>query len=156
MREIGLLLLFLLITSILPGATDGEITLCDLGDHSSFEGKRLSIRGRLGFTMHGTAFLPEPCKNSPPGVAVLFPGNENSPKVEFTFDPQTLERLSLFFRPTGGSATACGVLTGKLFYKRDFRLRREGAGPQGNGYGPRGALRWGFVLEFVGEIHPCD
>ena len=155
MREIILFQLFLLGTAVVFGATDREITLCDLGNPSSFEGGRVSIRGRIGFTMHGTAFLPEPCKNSLPGVAVLFPGKENSPNVEFVLDPQALARLSPFFGPTGGSSTACGVLTGQLFYKRDFRVRQEGGGPQGNGYGPRGALRWGFVIESVREIHAC-
>jgi hypothetical protein len=50
--------------------------------------------------------------------------------------------LSPFFRINGGVAIACGVLEGRLRYKRRFHLRQTGDGPQGNGYGSRGALRW--------------
>ena len=153
MREIGISLFFLATVAFGAGK---QITLCDLAKAGAFNGSQVSIQGRIAFTMHGVAFVAASCKGSPPGVAVLTPGAENSPKVEFQVDPHTPERLAPFIRPTGGSAVGCGVLNGMLFYKKNFHIRQEGAGPQGNGYGPRRALRWGLVLQSVSEIHACD
>jgi len=152
----GALILFTMSARIMLGGSSSEITLCDLKDHRTVEGTEVSLRGRIGFTRHGAAFFEESCKNSPPGVALLFPGAAHNPKVDFALDSRALGQLSPFFRPTGGSAIACGVLNGKLFYKKKFHLHQEGAGPQGNGYGSRGALRWGLVIRSVDEIHGCQ
>jgi hypothetical protein len=152
MPKIGLIQLFVLSATALLGAADKEITLCDLADHKSFEGKHVVISGRIVFWMHGTAYLPGACKNGPPGLAVLLPNGEASPKIE----AEVLQRLSPFFRINGGTTTACGTLSGQLLYKRHFHLRHPGAGPQGNGYGSRGALRWGLVVDSVGELRTCE
>jgi len=137
-------------------AAENEITLCDLVLYRAFAGKSVSIRGRIGFTMHGVAFLPSSCKNSPPGVAVLTPGNANTPSVDYILENRDLQLLAPFLRPSGGAAVACGVLSGRIFYKKDFELQQSGGGPEGNGYGPRGALRWALVLSSVKEIRACD
>src|SRR5262249_40610461 len=131
------------------------LTLCDL-DERTWAGKQASLSGRIAFTRHGGAFVGESCTSSPPGVALLFPNSSTSPKVEFEVDPQSLQQLSQFFRPAGRTTTACGTLTGKIFYKKNFHMRHPGGGAQGNGYGARGALRWGFVLQSVLEIHTCE
>jgi hypothetical protein len=152
----SVLALITMIAGIMLGASSKEITLCDLRDHGAVEGNEVSLRGRIGFTMHGAGFLRESCKNSPPGVALLYPGVSHSPKVDFEMDSRSLDQLRPFYRITGASAIACGVLKGKLFYKKHFYLHQEGAGPQGNGYGSRGALRWGLVIRSVEEIHDCQ
>ncbi len=158
MRKIRVLQFIVISAGIALGAPGKEITVCDLTSYKSIEGAQVSIRGHVGFTMHGAAFLDESCQKSPPGIALLYPdpGTANSPKVDFALDPKALDPLKPFFRTTGGSAVACGVLNGRLFYKKRFRLHQEGAGPQGNGFGPRGALRWALVIQSIGEIHACD
>ena len=129
MRKMRLVQLFILPATVMFGAVDKEITLCDLVDHKAFDGKHVVISGRMTFSMHGTTFLPEPCKNSPPGVAVLLPNVERNPRVNYEADPQTLQRLSPFFHLQGGATTACGALSGQLLYRKAFHLRRAGAGP---------------------------
>ena len=157
MREIGLLQVFVLAAGITLGAANQDITVCDLVNHAeAFDGKTVRLRGRIAFTMHGIAVLGESCKNSPQGVAVLTPGGDHSPQVDFSLDSQASERLAPFIRSTGGGAIACGVLGGRLFHKKGFRLRQEGAGPQGNGFGSRGVLPWALVLQSVVEIRPCE
>ncbi len=150
------LMLITMSAGMVLGASGKVVTLCDLSDHREVEGTEVSLRGRIGFTMHGAAFIGESCKNGPPGVALLFPATAHSPKVDFGLDSRALDQLGPFFRLTGGSAVACGVLKGKLFYKKHFHLHQYGAGPQGNGYGSRGALRWGFVIRSVEEIQACQ
>lgn len=152
----SVLALITMSTGIVLGASSKEITLCDLRGHGTVEGTEISLRGRIGFTMHGAAFLQESCKNSPPGVALLDPGASHNPKVDFEMDSRSLDQLRPFYRITGGAAIACGVLNGKLFYKKNFQLHQEGAGPQGNGYGSRGALRWGLIIRSVEEIRACQ
>lgn len=149
-------MLFIMSAGIMLGASDKMITLCDLRDHRGVEAAEVSVRGRMGFTRHGGAFLEESCKDSPPGVALLFPGAVYSPKVDFDLDPGAIDQLRPFFRINGGAAIACGVLNGKMFYKKKFHLHQVGGGPQGNGYGSGGALRWALVIRSVEEIHGCQ
>jgi len=57
MREIGMLVLFTMSAVIVLGASSKEITLCDLRDHRTVEGMDVSLCGRVGFNMHGAAFI---------------------------------------------------------------------------------------------------
>ena len=126
----GVLILFAMSAGFILGASDKVITLCDLRGHGAVEATEVSLRGRIGFNMHGAAFIGESCETSPPGVALLFPGVKRNPEVDFGLDSKALDQLGPFFRTTGGSAVACGVLKGKLFYKKHFHLHQYGAGPR--------------------------
>ena len=115
----------------------------------------IPVAGRILFTMHGAFLTTDSCSDHSYDIVLLYPGVDGTPSVPFNLDPDATERLSPFFRPAGGTATACGVLDGRVFYKKGFRSKRLGAGPQGNGFGPRGAFRVAFVLRTVREIRPC-
>jgi hypothetical protein len=137
-------------------ASGAEISTCDLVRPNAFLGKRIMIASRVLFTMHGTFLTSDSCPDHSQDVVVLYPMTEGTPEVPFTLDPQVMDSLKQFFRPTGGTASACGVLTGQLFYKKRFHSKALGGGPQGNGFGPRGAFRLAFVIESVKQIHKCD
>src|SRR5262249_20750340 len=113
--------------------------------------------GQIAFTAHGIVILTEGCKKkSADDVVVMFPKQGDAPNVSFDLDDDALGRLQPFFRPSGGVSLACGTLEGELFYRRDFQLRRFGGGPQGNGFGPRGAYRIALVVKSVREIQSCN
>ena len=54
------------------GQSSAEMSLCDLVPERVFDKGYVLLRGRIAFTMHGTAFMRERCNSSPPGVAVMF------------------------------------------------------------------------------------
>ena len=152
--NIRLLVLAGLTMGLAYGEEGKELDLCEVFNPAAFSNRHVSVRARMGFTMHGMYLLSN-CKVAKPDMAVLYPGGRGAPPVGFELDPQATSRLAPFFRLTGGSAIACGVLNGTVTYKKHFRLHSAGAGPMGNGYGSRGALRWGFVIQSVVEIHAC-
>lgn len=155
MRRIALIHLIVLASSVCGAATADEVTPCDLMRPKAFLSKTVSITGRVVFTMHGAFLVSDRCPNQAQDVVILFPGAEGTPVVNFDLDPHAAELLRPFFRPTGGTTSACGVLFGEVFYRTRFHSRIEGAGPQGNGFGPRGAFRLAFVLRSVQEIRAC-
>jgi hypothetical protein len=163
LRTAFLLVLFIPTTtypaSSVPERINEPISVCDLIKPAPFLGKLVSIKARMLFTPHGGYLLAESCshkvKKYADDVALLWPGTENAPKVQFNIDSHANQMLGPFLRPNGGTATACATLTGQVFYKRFFYLHQYGAGPQGNGYGSRGALRRGFVIQSIIEIQPC-
>ena len=113
------------------------------------------VTGRILFTMHGAFLTTDSCPDDSDDVVILYPNVEGTPSVIFNLEANALDQLKPFFRPAGGTATACGILDGQVFYKKGFRSKREGAGPYGNGFGPRGAFRVSFVLHSVMEIRAC-
>jgi hypothetical protein len=139
------------------GAARG-VTICDLKP-PVYSGKPILLSTRMLFTMHGAYLLGDQCPGSGQhAAALLFPGEEGAPPVSFELEQSAVSRLRPFYRTTGGSAVACAVLSGQVFYKKGFRLRHAGAGgdvPIGNGYGEDGRLQRAFVLEAVQEIHGC-
>jgi hypothetical protein len=135
------------------GAFSGPLTVCDLSQRRDLQEKTIAVEGRMVFTSHG-AFLI--CDATSPDIAILYPRAANAPHVGFDLDPRSLELLSPFFRPTGGTAAACGVVVGQLFSKRRFHLKKSGGGPVGNGFGSRGAFQFAFVLKSVQSIRHCD
>ncbi len=133
-----------------------DLSPCDVQQVERFLAQRISIKGVIAFTSHGMFWLSDSCGNrDAQDVVILFPHAANTPRVPFDLDPQANEMLRPFFRPIGPPASACASLTGQLFYKNDFRSRMAGGGPQGNGFGPRGAFRLAFVVQSVNEIHAC-
>ncbi len=133
-----------------------DITLCDLASHG-FEGRLISLRSRLLFTMHGIYLLGDSCvTKGQHSAALLFPGERTAPPVRFDVDPSAISQLRPFFRTTGDQAFACGVLSGQVFYKKGFRLRHDNGISFGNGFGEHGTLEAAFVLQSVKEIHQCD
>lgn len=142
-----------------PKSIKDPISVCDLIKPAPFLGKLIAIKARMLFTPHGGYLLAESCshknKKYADDVALLWPGTDDAPRVQFNIDPHANQMLGPFSRPNGGTATACATLTGQVFYKGSFYLQQYGGGPAGNGYGSRGALRRGFVLQSVVEIHPC-
>ncbi len=134
------------------------ISICDVVAHPrKFVAKHIRINAVMGFTVHGLFLLSHSCSRSDlPDAVVLTPKADNTPKVDFALDPQADQMLRRFYRPFGGTANACGIVTGQLFYKKNFRSKEFGAGPQGNGYGPRGAFPIAFVLQSVNEIRACE
>jgi hypothetical protein len=157
MRKIELFLVALTaITGSLTGAAiDSEVSPCDLSSPNTFLGRIVSISGRIVFSMHGTFIISDSCKRHTEDIVVMFPKRDGTPAVNFDIDQQTVDLLKPFLRPTGGTTTACAVMTGQVFYKNRFRSKMEGAGPQGNGFGPRGAFRLAFVVRSINEIHGC-
>jgi len=132
-----------------------QATPCDLAEPKRFEGTMISLRGRLSFSMHGAYFLTDTCDQNISAPIILFPNTKFAPAVEFDADTNSAERLGPFLRVSGGSSVACGTLTGKLFYKRTFRLKKHGGTLSGNGFGPNGRSRMAFVIKSVNEIGAC-
>jgi hypothetical protein len=138
------------------GAPTGNITVCDLKPRA-FEGRLISVKGRLLFTMHGAYLLGDSCASrGQHSAALAYPGDQGAPSVRFRLDPTALSQLRPFFRTTGGQAIACGAFSGEVFYKVGFHLRKFGDIAVGNGFGENGALQATFVLQSVVDIHPCD
>ena len=143
----------LLVSSTICGAPLA-VTPCSV-DPNKMDHKQVTLHAQIGFTMHGIVALSDSCKGGGQDVAILLPNRGDTPPVSFELDPQALDRLKPFLRPSGGAVIACGVLRGEIRYKTHFRATMEGGGPQGNGYGPRGAFPIALVLQFVDDIHPC-
>jgi len=129
-------------------AATADTTVCNLVRPQEYEGRRISIRGAFGFTRHGGIIISASCPQRVDPIALLILSN--------SMDSKAIESLGGYFRVNGGVATACGVLSGQVVVKKHFRLRHSGGGPQGNGYGSRGAFRTGFVIQSVIEIHDCQ
>jgi hypothetical protein len=138
---------------MLRGA-DTELTPCDF--NAAFDGKQALVRAAVGFTTHGGYLLPEGCEGKGQSAALLFPNERGAPKVDFQLNTHAIDQLRPFFRTTGGSSKACGLFVGQIAFKRRFRLRQEGGGPQGNGYGSRGTSRFGFVLRSISDVRACE
>lgn len=130
MRQIAFMMAVLSAAAAV-GQSSAEMSLCDLVPERVFDKGYVLLRGRIAFTMHGTAFMRERCNSSPPGVAVMFPGREGTPHVDFQLEPKDLAQLEPYFRPEGGAAIACGVLVGQIFYKKNFHLHQLGGGRKG-------------------------
>ena len=130
--------------------------LCSVKSVQSLAGRRLTVKARLGFTAHGMFLLTDRCLRKTPSAVVLNPHDPGAPSVAFQGDKDVMERLRPFLRLTGGATVACGELSGEFAYKKDFKAKRFGGGPQGNGFGPRGAFRLAFVLQSVTEISACQ
>lgn len=135
--------------------TQPTVSPCDLTSSTKYAGNLVRISGLMVFTMHGVVIKAEGCKKPGQGIAVLLPREGGSPPVTFDLQPGALDALKPFFRPTGGAASACVTVTGQPFYKKHFRMRVEGAGPVGNGFGPRHALRTALVVRSVDSIRAC-
>ena len=131
------------------------LSVCDIMHLKGLPEQTIQVSARILFTMHGAFLTTDTCSDHSYDIVILYPGIEGTPPVSFKLDSEATERLSPFFRPAGGTATACSVLVGQVFHKSDFRSKRQGAGPQGNGFGPRGAFRVAFVLRSVSEIRAC-
>jgi len=134
---------------------ENPLSVCDIMHGEGSPKHSIPVAARILFTMHGAFLTTDSCADRSHDIVILYPGIEGTPSVSFKLDPNVTERLSPFFRPAGGTATACGVVVGQVFYKSDFKSERHGAGPQGNGFGPRGAFRVAFVLRSVREIQAC-
>ena len=133
-----------------------DLTTRDFSRRSDLVGRIISVSARIRFTMHDAHLLPDSCGGRAEGAALLFPEDRGAPPVNFEIAPGVLSSLSPFFRLTGGSATACGVLRGQLVTKKRFHLRHAGGGPMGNGFGSRGAFRYAFILQSVTDIRSCE
>jgi hypothetical protein len=157
-RCLDLLSLGIIVLSLVFGATAAtpDLTTCDLSRRSDLAGRIISVSARIGFTMHGAHLLSDSCVGRAEDAVLLFPKTAGTPPVNFEIDPIAVGSLSPFFRPTGGTATACGVVRGQVVVKNRFHRRRAGAGPVGNGFGPRGAFRYAFILQSVTEVHSCE
>jgi len=131
------------------------LSVCDIMDGKALPEQSIPVAGRILFTMHGAFLTSDSCPEHSYDIVILYPGVEGTPPVSFSLGPEATKRQSPFFRPAGGTATACGVFDGQVFRKTGFRSKRQGAGPQGNGFGPRGAFRVAFVLRAVREIRAC-
>lgn len=155
MRQLILVFAFVLGVGTWCRALGAERSACEImRPNASLSGEVL-VQGRILFTMHGAFLTTDGCPDHSYDIVILYPGIEGTPPVSFNLAPETSERLKLFYRPAGGTAVACGVLKGQVFYKKNFRLKAFGAGPVGNGFGPRGAFRVAFVLQSVSEVRNC-
>jgi preprotein translocase subunit SecD len=136
--------------------TNPTLSICDIQHPESFLGERIVVNGLMAFTNHGIFLVADSCNGSDAeDVVVLFPKTEGAPKVDFDLDSLVSQKLRPFFRPIGRSTNACATLSGQVFYKKEFRSTAAGGGPQGNGFGPRGAFRLAFVIESVNDIYSC-
>lgn len=115
-----------------------------------------TVHGRLAFTAHGAVLYPDGCTKGGQAAALLFSGRQGSPKVDFGTDQRSVDLLTPFFRPAGGAAEACGTLVGRVVVRKHFHIKNFGGGPQGNGYGSRGVLRFAFVMKSVTEVQQCE
>jgi len=154
MRTITILLL--LAASAARGDVPVEIGTCDLIDPEGMAGRIVAVRGRMYFNSSGGFLTTGSCPRPVPVPVLLFPHTSDAPSVNFDAEPDTELRLAPFARPNGGSSFACGVVIGELFYKKHFHLHKKGAGPQGDGYGPRGAFRVAIVIKAIPSIGTCD
>ena len=145
-----------LISVVVATAAARNLTTCDFGRPSDLAGRVISVSTRIGFTMHGAYLLSDSCAGRAEDAVLLFPKTAGTPPVNFEIDPSAVGSLSPFFKPTGGTATACGVLRGQVVVKNRFHRGKAGAGPVGNGFGSRGAFRYAFVLQSVTEVHSCE
>jgi len=116
-----LLVFVVLATSLAYGEGGKEIGLCEVFNTKPLESQHVSVRGRIGFTMHGMFLLSDECKGTKPSVVVLFPNVDGTPPVRFALDPQINSQLRPFVRPSGGTAVACGVLDGAISYVVEIR-----------------------------------
>src|ERR1017187_9582038 len=121
------------------GAEGTKLSVCDIMRPDTSLKRELQVAGRVLFTMHGAYLTSDSCPDHSFDVVILYPEIAGTPPVAFTLSPEATEMLKPFFRPGGGTAAACGVLSGQVFHKEHFRSKPRGAGPQGNGFGPRGA-----------------
>jgi len=144
-----------LAVAVPPGSTASKLSVCDIMHAGRFAHSDVVISGRILFTMHGAFLTTDSCPDSSYDLVLLYPKSVGAPPVPFDLDPSAIGKLKNFFRPSGGTAAACGVLSGRVFYKKRFHSRPEGAGPVGNGFGPRGAFRAAFVLRSVDAAHAC-
>jgi hypothetical protein len=151
MREI----ILLVGSTILLHGAQGALKVCDIEHPVPFQGTVVAIESRALFTIHGAFLSMDGCPDQSFDIVILYPGIEGTPPTNFKLAPGTLEQLKPFYRTNGGTAAACGVLRGQVFYKKHFRSKRFGAGPVGDGFGPRGAFKVAFVLESVVDIHQC-
>src|SRR6266566_4030222 len=124
MFTVALVRMAMLSIQLAAAAPSGTISTCDLVHPEDFVGKLVRINVVMGFTMHGMYLLSDSCNRTDvQDAVVLFPKTDDTPKVDFDLDPHAVQMLPPFLRPTGGTANACGVLTGQLFYKKNFRSR---------------------------------
>jgi hypothetical protein len=138
-----------------PGMA-AEVTPCDLVPNA-LVGATISVRADVIFTMHGAVLFSRSCTSKGQHSAVLmFPGDPGAPPVSFGLDPLTMAHLRPFFRTTGGQAVACGVFSGRVFYKKGFHLKTFRDVAIGNGFGENGAFRAAFVLKSAEEVHVCN
>jgi len=137
-------------------AGGSNLSVCSLQHAEAFLSPRVAVTGVLAFTNHGIFLVSDPCGKDAEDVVILFPKTDDAPKVDFDLDPPVEQMLRPFVRPIGRSTYACATLSGQLFQKTDFRVRSVGAGPEGNGFGPRGAFRLALVIQSVTEIHVCN
>jgi hypothetical protein len=152
MRELTLLVGF---TILLQGA-QGALRVCDIEHPTASQGTVVAVESRVLFTMHGAFLSTDGCPDHSFDIVILYPGIQGTPLTSFKLAPGTLEQLKPFYRTNGGTAVACSVLRAQVFYKKRFRSKGFGAGPVGNGFGPRGAFRVAFVLESVVDMHQCE
>jgi hypothetical protein len=147
---------FVLFSGIITFVSAGsELSTCDLMHPKTPLGKPIIIAARALFTRHGTFLTSDTCSDHSQDIVILYPKLAGTPEVSFELDSQAIDLLKSFFRPNGGTTSACGIFSGQVFYKRDFHSKESGGGPQGNGFGPRGAFRLAFVLRSVNEIRSC-
>jgi hypothetical protein len=131
------------------------VSVCDIMHQGPESTKPVRVMSRMLFTRHGVFLTTDSCVDHSFDIVLLYPGIEGTPPVPFSLDLESMRLLGPFLRPTGGTAAGCAVLDGRVVYKKGFRAKERGAGPQGNGFGPRGAFRVAFVLQSVKEIHDC-
>ena len=152
----GLVMCFALCCAFAASASAQEVDFCNATARVEGISPRLVLRARMGFTPHGMFLMSDHCPQRAPAAVVLNPHDPGAPEVPFGVSHDALVRVKPFLRLTGGSSTACGVISGMLTVKKNFKLKQMGGGPQGNGFGPRGAYKFAFILESVIEIGPCS
>ena len=130
MRTIALLFAASLGVSPLFGQLVPQLSVCDIMRPEGLPRQRTLVTGRILFTMHGAFLTTDSCPDDSYDIVILYPNVEGTPSVVFNLESDALERLKPFFRPAGGTAVACGILDGQVFYKKGFRSKREGAGPR--------------------------
>ena len=155
MRSVILFVTTFLCATVSARARDSELSVCDLVQPAKLSPREVLLKGRMLFTMHGAFLTTDPCPDHSFDIVILYPGIEGTPSVPFGLEPGTLDSLKPFFRPNGGTATACGLIKGQVFFKKGFHSKALGAGSQGNGFGARGAFPVAFVLRGVAEIRDC-
>ena len=155
MRAIGFVFFLLAPLAVVKPADLPEITPCDI-QPGRFVGQLIRITSKLVFTMHGAAMVSENCATRGQHAAALFyPSDPGAPHVGFEVDPRAIEQLVPYYRTTGGSAVACAVVEGEIFYQQKFKLNHPGGMATGNGFGAHGALGAAFVIKKVAQIKPC-
>jgi hypothetical protein len=135
------------------------ISACEFANPNQITGKNVWVTGKLDFTMHGVALYSDSCPSGMlEGAVLLFPGEPNTPSVEFQLDARALEVLGPFFRVSGGEAIACATIKGK-FLNRGVSIsslvRRILGVPRIDGFGPVGSFSNAFVIQSVREVKSC-